>query len=185
MKIGKLEVKLNELNLNLHRYFYIEQILAVFIACLIILLPVSVVDAIVIKDRTVTPDKDFARVTFTTDVDSTAEIQYGLTAAKDSTAKSSITSRVHTINLAPLKEGERYFYKIIARDNKDNPAPTQDEVFYTLDNVAPLKVSNLKNISATTKSIKLTWDSVLPDTRKGLPGDKILINTLFLETELK
>jgi hypothetical protein len=161
--------------MRLTNYLPIKQLLSVLVVYLMVLLPVSVVDAIQItSEDPVVISKNSATISFRTDVASTAEILYGTTLSKDNKVTDSNPSTSHIFNLVNLDPATRHFYKIVARDTNSNGAPTRDKEFRTLDSQPPIKVSNLKKLSATTSSISLGWDSVLPDPQKGIAGDNDL-----------
>ncbi|HIH43424.1 TPA: fibronectin type III domain-containing protein [Candidatus Woesearchaeota archaeon] len=172
-------MKINELTNGvdrLRRFIYVEQLLAIFIICLLITLPAAFVDAIGITEYTIKPDKTSATFTVTTDSASKIELRYGDTGALGLTKLSDTPNTRHTLDLTGLNQDTKYGYRLLAK----NPASDniEDDIkgkeFKTLDNELPKKVIELKNLSQTTNSIKIAWKSSLHNARTNPFGDSDL-----------
>ncbi|MBI2136718.1 fibronectin type III domain-containing protein [Candidatus Woesearchaeota archaeon] len=165
---GKLRInKLKDLN----NYVYCEQLIAVFLICLIVLLPVSFVDAFSIK---YTAGKDNVVFNVDTDQETKINIRYNEHSKPDPVIKETdnALSKKHSVTLTQLIKPQtsyNYFVEIVAANNQ--VIPTQPGSFITLDNVDPLPITGLKSESVTSSSVKLTWDSVTPAAKTGLPRD--------------
>lgn len=172
-------MKINELTgsvKSLGRCIYVEQILAVFIICLLITLPAAFVDAIRITDYNIKPDKTSAAFTINTDAPSKIELRYGDTGALGLTKESNTPNTKHTLELAQLKEDTKYGYRLLAKNpsNENAEDDIKGKEFKTLDNELPKKVLELTNVSQTTNSIRISWKSGLHNTRTNPLGDSDL-----------
>ncbi len=73
-----------------------------------------------------------ATITWTTDEPATSQVEYGLTEEYGSlTALDSNLLKSHTMDLAGLKAGKTYHYRVVSKDAADNQAVSADETFAT------------------------------------------------------
>jgi phosphodiesterase/alkaline phosphatase D-like protein len=76
-----------------------------------------------------------ATITWTTDEAATTQVKYGLTTDCD-LATTEVTSLAtsHSVDLAGLKSGKTYHYRVISRDAAGNEAVSPDATFTTTKN---------------------------------------------------
>jgi hypothetical protein len=73
-----------------------------------------------------------ATIMWTTDEPATSQVEYGLTEEYGSlTALDSNLLKSHTVDLAGLKAGKTYHYRVVSKDAADNQAVSADEIFAT------------------------------------------------------
>ena len=114
----------------------------------------------VISSIVATPGVNSAILTFNTDKNSTAQVNYGDTASLGSSASQGQTLLTsHVVTLLGLFPNKTYYYKIIATDESLNSSSTVVFNFKTLADVAPPpNVSSLKIITGQS-SFTLTWQN--------------------------
>ncbi len=129
----------------------------------------------VISSIIVTPGVNSAIVTFNTDKNSTAQINYGETLSLGGSATDGLTPVVnHTVLLFGLLPNKTYYYQIITTDVSLNSTSTSILNFKTLvDTIPPPDVANLQ-VSAGQNSITLNWQSPSLSFTPDFVGVKIL-----------
>ena len=88
----------------------------------------------VISDIVVMPEETSATISWSTDEPTTGIIEYGLTSSYElGSVASSILTTAHLVNILGLTTGTEYHYRIIAEDDYDNSASTNDATFIPIN----------------------------------------------------
>lgn len=136
------------------------------------------VTAPVITNISVNPSQTSAVITFNTNENSTAQVNYGLTAGFGSNAaEGGAAGIVHEITLLGLSPSTTYFFQIIATDVYLNSGNSSVLNFKTTkDTIAPPDVSNL-NITTGTTYLALSWTNPSLSFAPDFAGVKVLRKT--------
>jgi len=114
-----------------------------------------------------------ATITWTTDENSTSQIEYGLTAAYGSqTTKDETLITSHSVNLSSLSDNTTYHYRVISEDELNNSAQSTDQTFTTEqasvpDTTPPANITNLSSSNITQTSADLSWTAPGDDNNTG------------------
>ncbi len=129
----------------------------------------------VISNIVVTPAQTSAVITFSTNENSTGQVDYGLTAGLGSNSLGGNSADIsHEISLLGLTANTTYFYRIIATDVALNSANSTVLNFKTLkDTSAPPDVSNFK-IATGTGYLALNWTNPSVAFTPDFAGVKVL-----------
>jgi hypothetical protein len=93
---------------------------------------VSESDAPVISNVAVTPFGESARLTWTTDKQTTGSIAYGTTSAYElGSVDSAVLSTSHSVNISGLSPATTYHFRVTAEDQFGNVSQTPDATFTT------------------------------------------------------
>ena len=124
-----------------------------------------------------------ATITWTTNVDTDANVSYGLSETLSGTQGISDNNTAHSVTLVGLDANTKYYYRVISRDQFGNSATSETKSFVTsTDSEAP-QIQNIKAEVASTGSgdtIKyqaiISWDTDEPATSQieysqGIGGD--------------
>ncbi len=132
----------------------------------------------VITNIVVNPSQTAALITFNTNENSTAQINYGLTSGFGSSAvEGGSASTTHEITLLGLSPSTTYFFQIIATDIALNSGNSGVLNFKTnKDEVAPPDVSNLVATTGTSY-LALSWTNPSLSFTPDFAGVKILRKT--------
>lgn len=124
------------------------------------------------------PGQTLAVINFNTNENSTAQINYGLTAGFGSNAsEGNVAKSTHEITLLGLSPSTTYFFRIIATGTSLNSTSSNILNFKTLkDAVAPPDVSNF-NIATGTSYLALSWTNPSLSFTADFTGVKILRKT--------
>src|SRR3989339_400644 len=135
----------------------------------------SVVSGPIISNISAVPGVNSAVITFNTDKNSTAQINYGSTVSLGSNASQGQTLQTsHTLSLFDLSPNKTYYYQIIATDADLISTSTIILNFKTLpDIIAPPNVSNLQLITGLN-SFTLNWNNPSLSFAPDFSGVKIL-----------
>ncbi|EKD43652.1 MAG: hypothetical protein ACD_72C00190G0002 [uncultured bacterium] len=135
----------------------------------------SVVSGPIISNISAVPGVNSAVITFNTDKNSTAQINYGSTVSLGSNASQGQTPQTsHTLSLFDLSPNKTYYYQIIATDADLISTSTIILNFKTLpDIIAPPNVSNLQLITGLN-SFTLNWNNPSLSFAPDFSGVKIL-----------
>ncbi|NND69991.1 MAG: hypothetical protein HKN43_00270, partial [Rhodothermales bacterium] len=120
------------------------------------------VTAPVISNLVIVTTDSSATLTFDTDEPATSVIDYGLTAAYDSTQSDTNLVTSHTVVVDSLLSGTEYHFALTVADSSANQTVTSDSTFMT-DDVPGPQISNLI-IVTTDSSATLTFDTDEPAT---------------------
>lgn len=137
------------------------------------------ITAPIITNISVNPSQTSAVISFNTNENSTAQVNYGINAGLGSNAlEGGVAGTTHEITLLGLSPSTTYFFKIIATDSVLNSGNSSVLNFKTnKDTIAPPDVSNL-NIATGTSFLSLSWInpslSFVPD----FAGVKVLRKTV-------
>lgn len=132
----------------------------------------------VITNISVNPSQTSAVLTFNTNENSTAQVNYGITTGFGSNAvEGGAAGTSHEITLLGLSPSTTYFFQIIATDQSLNSANSSVLNFKTTkDTVAPPDVSNL-NIATGTSYLSLSWTNPSLSFTPDFAGVKVLRKT--------
>ncbi len=131
--------------------------IAMFCIELIILLPFYVVDALQIYDVSVAPAGASAQISWKTDFNANATVQYGKTLSTENTIENTVFSLNHSFTLSPLEGETNYKYQLISSSSSLSKE-TFSGSFWTKDTIPPAKVTGLENKSVASVSAILSWD---------------------------
>src|SRR3989338_8733988 len=135
----------------------ILKLIALFCIELIILLPFYVVDALQIYDVSVAPGGTSTQISWKTDFNSNATVQYGKTLSTENTIENTAFSLNHSFTLSPLEGETNYKYQLISSSSSLS-SDLFSGSFWTKDTTPPAKVTGLENKSVTSVSATLSWD---------------------------
>ncbi|OGV91430.1 hypothetical protein A3A66_00040 [Microgenomates group bacterium RIFCSPLOWO2_01_FULL_46_13] len=116
-----------------------------------------------------------AKISWSTDKETTGEVQYGRTTSYGSTATDSTYSTSHTITLGSLSSDTTYHYKIKTTDRNSQSTETSDNTFAASKTATTVTVTQ----TTTTTVTKTVADTTLPTT--GLKTDFTKIYSLAPE----
>ena len=108
-----------------------------------------------------------ALITWTTDEDSTSQVEYGPTTSYGSTTaldEDLVTS--HSVSLSGLTAGTTYHYRVKSKDASGNERTSPHQTFTTLglaDTTAPV-ISNVTVSDITETTVTITWTTDEPAT---------------------
>lgn len=110
-----------------------------------------------------------AVITWTTNEDSTSQVEYGTTTAYGSTTTlDSTKTKSHSVNLTGLAAATAYHYRVKSKDAAGNEGVTTDNTFTTsVGLAAPAAPTNVAVTATDTKNI-LSWTAVTGATTYNL-----------------
>lgn len=147
------------------KFELMKKFISFFIALLIVLMPISHVDALTISNVAFSEGTDSASISWTTDEPSTSLVNYGLfkDALGQSTGYSDMVTE-HNVNLFGLTEDRNYYFEIesvnISNDKVIDNNNGAQYSFRTKDSTAPPRVSGLKQDGKDENSITVKWDNI-------------------------
>ncbi|WKZ28704.1 MAG: fibronectin type III domain-containing protein [Patescibacteria group bacterium] len=97
-----------------------------------------------------------ARITWDTNEDADALVDYGLTASYGSNASNATMTNAHTVNLSGLSPSTTYHFRATSKDASNNTASSGDFTFTTADTVPPT-ISNIFTDAITQTSARVNW----------------------------
>ncbi len=113
-----------------------------------------VISNIVVSNITATG----ARITWTTDENSTSAVDYGTTTSYGGTTSDAGLVTSHTIDLTGLSPDTLYHFRVRSSDAGSNEAISVDGTFTTLKPAPPV-LSNIRVTNITESSGRVQWDS--------------------------
>jgi hypothetical protein len=99
-----------------------------------------------------------AVVTWTTDVASTSDVDYGTTTSYGSLATGGASVTSHSVNLTGLAQATLYHFRVRSTGSGTPEATSGDFTFTTLDTTAPA-LSNIQAVDITGTAGRVTWDT--------------------------
>ncbi len=102
-----------------------------------------------------------ATISWTTDEESTAEVEFGTTETLGNIRTLSTTGENHTVTLTNLSANTTYYYTVSSADLSNNGPTVSDTLSFTTDEEAdllPPALSNIQTIVADSAAI-ITWNS--------------------------
>jgi hypothetical protein len=97
-----------------------------------------------------------ARITWDTDENADAKVQYGVAVSYGSETSNATLTNAHSLNLSGLNPATLYHYRVISKDASNNSATSTDRTFTTLDTVPPV-ISAIAVDSITVSSARINW----------------------------
>lgn len=116
-----------------------------------------------------------AYISWTTDVNATGQVDYGITDAYDTTATDSNLSTTRTINLTGLSANTVYHYQVSSTDAGNNTVQSTDNTFTTA--LAGTTTPVITTVTTTTTTTVTNTKVVMPPADK--TGPSVSISTDF------
>jgi hypothetical protein len=101
-------------------------------------------------------------ITWTTDVNSSSVVEYGLTTAYGSTKTGTGNVKNHSVTLTGLTKGTTYNFRVKSTDSDGRTSVSPNYTFTTTDSTAPPVISNIQVSNITSNGATITWTTNQP-----------------------
>lgn len=101
-------------------------------------------------------------ITWTTDVPSGSEVEYGLTSSYGYVASSPGNVTSHSVLLTNLTKGTTYHFRVKSTDSDGRTSVSPDYTFVTTDSTAPPVISDVQVTGITATQATISWKTDQP-----------------------